>query len=143
MAHVQPEEVISALKHEPTKFEGKLQLDSVGTILQVGDGIARLYGLDDVMAGELLEFPGNIVGMALNLEEHNVGAVILGDDRTLKDGDTVKRTGTIAQVPVWEALIGRVVDALGRPVDGQGPIAAKTTRPVFGSAPNVVQRPPA
>ncbi len=142
MAHVHPEEVIAALKHELQKYDSKLRLDSVGTILQVGDGIARLYGLEDVLAGELLEFPGQTMGLALNLEEHNVGAVILGDDTALKDGDTVKRTGKIAQVPVGEALLGRVVDALGRPVDGQGPLAATATRPIFGQAPNVVQRQP-
>ncbi len=139
---IRPEEVTSILQQELEAYKGKLKLEGVGTILQVGDGIARVYGLDDCMAGELLEFPGGVMGLALNLEAHSVGAVILGSDRGLKDGDQVRRTGRIAEVPVGKALLGRVVDALGRPLDGKGAIVAETHRPIEGRAPNVVHRQP-
>src|SRR3989338_6066131 len=133
---IRPEEVTSILQQELESYKTKLKLESIGTILQVGDGIARIYGLDECMAGELLEFPGGIMGLALNLEADSIGAVILGSDRSLKDGDQVKRTGKIAQVPVGKALIGRVVDALGRPIDGLGAIAAEGSRPIESNAPS-------
>jgi F-type H+-transporting ATPase subunit alpha len=114
----------------------------VGTILQVGDGIARIWGLHDAMAGELLEFPGGVIGMVLNLEQDNVGAVLFGPDTDIKEGDAVKRTGKVAQVPVGEALLGRVVNSLGQPIDGKGPIAARHFNPVESVVPNVVQRQP-
>ena len=139
---LRPEEVTSILEQELEQFKPRLDMASVGTVLQVGDGIARLYGLDDCMAGELLEFPGGIVGMALNLEASSVGAVIFGSDMKIKDGDTVKRTGKIAQVPVGKALAGRVVNALGQPLDGKGPIVADAYRPIEGHAPSVIQRQP-
>jgi len=140
MARLKPEEVSIALKQELERYRSQVQLDSVGRVIQVGDGIARVYGLDDAMSGELLEFPNETIGMVFNLEEHHVGAVILGSDRHIKDGDVVKRTGRIASVPVGPALLGRVVDALGRPIDGKGPIVTDKFRPVESRAPNVVQR---
>ena len=142
MARLRPEEVTRALKQELERYRSKVQLDSTGHVIQVGDGIARVYGLDDAMAGELLEFPGKTMGMVFNLEEHHVGAVILGSDQHIKDGDVVKRTTRIVSVPVGPALLGRVVDALGRPLDNKGPIATKTFRPLEGRAPNVIQRQP-
>ncbi|MBI3997377.1 MAG: F0F1 ATP synthase subunit alpha [Candidatus Omnitrophica bacterium] len=142
MARLRPEEVSTALKQELERYRSRLKLDSVGRVIQVGDGIARLYGLDDAMAGELLEFPGQTMGMVFNLEEHSVGAVILGDDQHIKDGDIVKCTGRIASVPVGKALLGRVVDALGRPIDGKGPIVTDTFRPIEHRPPNVIQRQP-
>src|SRR3990167_470184 len=142
MARLRPEEVSLALQQELERYRSQVQLDSTGRVIQVGDGIARLYGLDDAMAGELLEVPGRTMGLVFNLEEHHVGAVILGSDRHIKDGDLVKRTGRIASVPVGPALLGRVVDALGRPIDGKGPIVTDSFRPVESRAPNVVQRQP-
>jgi len=142
MARLRPEEVSLALKQELERYRTQVRLDSIGRVIQVGDGIARLYGLDDAMAGELLEFPGQTMGMVFNLEEHHVGAVILGSDTHIKDGDVVKRTNRIVSVPVGPALLGRVVDALGRPIDNKGPIVTDTFRPVEGRAPNVIQRQP-
>ncbi len=142
MARLQPEEVSLALKQELERFRTQTKLDSVGRVIQVGDGIARLYGLDDAMAGELLEFPQQTIGMVFNLEEHHIGAVILGSDTHIKDGDLVKRTGRIASVPVGPALLGRVVDALGRPIDGKGPIVTDKVRPIETRPPNVIQRQP-
>ncbi|MBI4003417.1 MAG: F0F1 ATP synthase subunit alpha [Candidatus Omnitrophica bacterium] len=142
MARLRPEEVSLALKQELERYRTQVKLDSIGRVIQVGDGIARLYGLDDAMAGELLEFPGGTMGMVFNLEEHHVGAVILGSDTHIKDGDVVKRTNRIVSVPVGPALLGRVVDALGRPIDNKGPIVTDTFRPVEGRAPNVIQRQP-
>ncbi|MFQ5862561.1 MAG: F0F1 ATP synthase subunit alpha [Candidatus Brocadiales bacterium] len=139
---LRPDEVASILKKEIEGYEEKLQMESVGTVLQVGDGVARIYGLDDCMSGELLEFTNGLHGVALNLEEDSVGAVLLGSDENVKEGDTVKTTGRIVQVPVGEALLGRVVNALGQPVDGRGPIAAGTFRPIEGRAPSVVERTP-
>ncbi len=142
MAKLRPEEVSLALKQELERYRSQVQLDSIGRVIQVGDGIAQLYGLDDAMAGELLEFPGQTMGMVFNLEEHHVGAVILGSDRHIKDGDVVKRTNRIVSVPVGPALLGRVVDALGRPIDDKGPIATDTFRPIESKAPNVIKRQP-
>jgi F-type H+-transporting ATPase subunit alpha len=139
---VRPDEVASIIKREIEKYEDKLKMESVGTVLQVGDGVARIYGLDDCMSNELLEFPGGIFGIALNLEEDNVGCVLLGSDKDIKEGDTVKTTGNIVEVPVGEALLGRVVNALGQPLDGKGPIATEKTLPIEGTAPNVVERQP-
>jgi F-type H+-transporting ATPase subunit alpha len=139
---IKPEEISSILRKEIAGSRAELALESVGTVLQVGDGIARVFGLEKVMAGELVEFPGGIMGMALNLEEDSVGVVVLGEDRGIKEGDQVRCTGRIVEVPVGDALVGRVVDALGRPLDGEGPIAATKFRPVEGRAPNVVQRQP-
>ena len=139
---VRPDEVASIIKREIEKYEDKLKMESVGTVLQVGDGVARIYGLDDCMSNELIEFPGGIFGIALNLEEDNVGCVLLGSDKDIKEGDTVKTTGNIVEVPVGEALLGRVVNALGQPLDGKGPIATEKTLPIEGTAPNVVERQP-
>ena len=139
---LRPEEVSSIIEKELEGFETELKMEDTGTILQIGDGIARIYGLEKIMAGELLEFPGGVMGMVMNLEKDNVGAVLFGPDTDIKEGDVVRRTGKIAQVPVGNALIGRVVDALGRPVDGEGPVVTDKFRPVEGKAPNVVQRQP-
>ncbi|MEW6684296.1 MAG: F0F1 ATP synthase subunit alpha [Nitrospirota bacterium] len=136
------EEITEILKGQIKGFDGSVQAAEVGTVLQVGDGIAKIYGLERAMAGELLDFPGGVKGIVLNLEEDNIGAVLLGGDTVIKEGDTVKRTGRIAEVPVGEAMVGRVVDPIGVPLDGKGPIAAKDTRRVEVIAPGVVQRQP-
>jgi len=137
-----PEEVSSVIGQELEKYRGKLEMKSVGSVIQVGDGIARVWGLDDVMAGELVKFPNDIMGMVLNLETETVGVVVFGSNEAIREGDVVTRTDTVAQVPVGEALLGRVVNALGQPVDGKGPIAATKFRPLEGRAPNVVERRP-
>jgi F-type H+-transporting ATPase subunit alpha len=139
---IRPEEITSILTKELEAYKSQIEEVSVGTILSVGDNIARIYGLQDVMVGELLEFPDNQTGLALNLEEDNVGAVILGSDTNIKEGDTVKRTGKIIQIPVGEALIGRVVSTLGLPLDGQGPIVTDEFRLLETVAPGVVDRQP-
>jgi F-type H+-transporting ATPase subunit alpha len=137
-----PEEVSAVLLKELERYETKLELKTVGNVLSVGDGIARIWGLENAMAGELLKFPGDVVGMVLNLEEDNVGAVLFGADDKIKEGDAVYSTGKIAQVPVGDALIGRVVNALGQPVDGKGPIASDKFRNVETIAPGVIKRQP-
>src|SRR5678816_4003187 len=137
-----PEEVSAVLLKELERYETKLDLKTVGTVLSVGDGIARIWGLENAMAGELLKFPGDVVGMVLNLEEDNVGAVLFGADDKIKEGDSVYSTGNIARVPVGDALIGRVVNALGQPVDGKGPIASDKFRNIETMAPGVIQRQP-
>jgi F-type H+-transporting ATPase subunit alpha len=137
-----PDEVTAVIKEELRKYDHTLELESRGSILQVGDGIARVWGLEDAMAGELLEFPGGVMGMVLNLEEDNVGAVLFGPDTGIKEGDTVQRTGRVAQVPVGEALIGRVVSPLGEPLDGKGPIVTDRHRILEGRAPGVIDRQP-
>ena len=137
-----PEEVSSIIKREVEGYETKLEMESVGTVLQVGDGIARIWGLEDVMMSELVEFPGDIIGMVLNLEEDSVGAAIFGDASAVKEGDTVRRTGKVVQVPVGDAMIGRVVNPLGQPLDGKGPIVTDNFRLLEGSAPGVTQRQP-
>lgn len=139
---VRPEEITSILEKELAGYTSGPQEVGVGTVLQVGDGIARIYGLQDVAVSELVEFPGGVMGIALNLEEGNVGAVILGDDKSIKEGDTVRRTGRIIEVPVGEGLIGRVVNSLGQPVDGQGPVVTTETRLLETIAPGVVDRQP-
>ena len=139
---IKPEEITSILERELDAYKSEIEEVGVGTILQVGDGIARIYGLQECMVGELLEFPGGVQGMALNLEEDNVGAVLLGSEVGIKEGDTVKRTGKIVQIPVGEALIGRIVNALGQPLDSKGPIAATEYRLLETRAPGVVERQP-
>jgi len=139
---LKPEEVASVLQAELAQYESTLALESVGTVLQVGDGIARVYGLTDAMAGELVAFPDDVMGMVFNLEEDNVGVILFGDTQRVKEGDTVKRTEKIARVPVGPAMIGRVVNALGVPIDGKGPIVTDQFRSLESRAPGVVQRQP-
>lgn len=138
--NIKPEEITSIIKKEIEKYEKEIQTVDSGTIIQVGDGIARVYGLDDCMEGELLEFPNNIYGMALNLEQDNVGCVLLGSEEGIKEGDIVKRTNKIVQVPVGEALIGRVVNSLGEEIDGKGPISTTETRAIEVPAPSIIER---
>lgn len=135
-------EIVSVLQSEIQNYGQKLTIDEVGQVLEVGDGIARVYGLSNCLAGEMLEFENGVTGLAFNLEESSVGVVILGDYLKIKEGFTIKRTGKILQVPTGEALIGRVVDALGSPLDGKGPILSKTTRPVEFLAPGIARRQP-
>ena len=137
-----PEEVSAILAQELERYEAKLKTKSVGSVLSVGDGIARLWGLEDAMAGELIRFPGDVIGMVLNLEEDNVGAVLFGSDKDIKEGDRVERTNRIASVPVGRAMIGRVVNAIGQPVDGKGPIGADKFRNIEFKAPGVIDRQP-
>src|SRR5687768_8138026 len=137
---IQPSEISAILKREIRNFEAEAEVTEVGQVLSVGDGIARIYGLDNVQAGEMVEFPGGIRGMALNLETDNVGVVIFGNDRDIKEGDTVKRTGAIVEVPVGKELLGRVVDALGNPIDGKGPIKSKLRSRVDVKAPGIIPR---
>ena len=139
---IRADEISRIIEQKISGFERELNLQETGVIISVGDGIARIYGLQNAMAGELLEFPQGITGMVLNLEEDNIGAVIFGEDYKIKEGDLAKRTGKIAQVPVGESLIGRVVDGLGNPIDGKGPIEAKEFRNVEQTAPGVVVRQP-
>ena len=137
---IRAEEISKIIQQQVENFDKKATKSEVGTVLEVGDGIARIDGLDNVQAGELVEFPGEITGMALNLQEDNVGVVIFGSDRTIKEGDEVKRTKRIAEIPVGEGLLGRVVDPLGKPIDGKGPIATKETRLIETIAPGIVDR---
>ncbi|MGF1611323.1 MAG: F0F1 ATP synthase subunit alpha, partial [Kiloniellales bacterium] len=133
-------EISAILKDQIENFGTETDVAEVGQVLSVGDGVARVYGLDNVQAGEMVEFPGGVKGMALNLEIDNVGIVIFGDDRDIKEGDTVKRTGTIVDVPVGKGLLGRVVDALGNPIDGKGPIEGAERRRVDVKAPGIIPR---
>ena len=142
MTKIKSEEITSVIKKQLEGFDRAVETAEVGTVLQVGDGIAKLYGLEGAMSGELLEFPGGIMGIVLNLEEESVGAVLLGNDTGIKEGDLVKRTGRIAQLPVGKALLGRVVDPLGQPIDEKGPIAASETRLIEIIAPGIVARQP-
>ncbi|HZK38432.1 MAG TPA: F0F1 ATP synthase subunit alpha [Clostridia bacterium] len=137
-----PEEISSIIKEQIKKYEDKLEVKEIGTVIQVGDGIARIHGLENCMAGELLEFPGEIFGMALNLEEDNIGCVLLGSDETIREGDIVKRTKRIVEVPVGDALLGRVVNSLGQPIDGKGPIESDKFREVEKIAPGIIAREP-
>jgi F-type H+-transporting ATPase subunit alpha len=142
---IRPEEITSIIKKELEKYKGRMAMDSVGNVLQVGDAIARVYGLDDVMAGELVDFSPTIKGLVLNLEEDSVGVAVFGadnPDRNIKEGDIVKRTGTVAHVPVGPAMLGRVVNALGNPIDGKGPIITDRFRPLEFGSPSVVERQP-
>ncbi len=139
---IKVDEISELIRKQITDFEKKVDVSEIGTVLSVGDGIARVYGLENVMASELLEFPNGVFGMALNLEEDVVGTVLFGEDTLIKEGDIVKRTGRIMEVPVGEALLGRVVNAIGQPIDGKGPIDAKETRKVDIVAPGIVDRQP-
>ena len=137
---IRAEEISEIIRKQIKEYGKEVEVAETGTIISIGDGIARIHGLDKAMAGELLEFPGGVSGMCLNLEEDNVGAAILGDFEAIKEGDTVKRTGRIVEVPVGDALIGRVVDAIGQPIDGKGPINSSDFRKVEVKAPGIVQR---
>ncbi len=138
--NLRPEEISTVIKEQIKGYSSKLDVSEVGTVIQVGDGIARVYGLDNAMSGELLEFENGIFGMALNLEEDNIGVVILGPDAGIKEGDVVKLTGRVAEVPVGDAMIGRVVNALGQPIDQKGPIHTTETRPIERVALGVIAR---
>jgi F-type H+-transporting ATPase subunit alpha len=142
MAEVRPEEISAILRRQLSGFENEADIYEVGTVLQVGDGVARVYGLTKVQASELVEFPNGVMGMVLNLEEDNVGVILFGDDRLVKEGDTVRRTGKIASVPVGEALLGRVVNPLGVPIDGKGPVLTNQTLPIERKALGVIERQP-
>ena len=137
---LRPEEISSVIKEQIKNYSTKLEVSDVGTVIQVADGIARIHGLEKAMQGELLEFPGEIYGMVLNLEEDNVGAVLLGDTSSISEGDTVKTTGRVVEVPVGDALLGRVVNALGQPIDGKGPIQSKKYRQIERVASGVISR---
>jgi len=138
--NLRPEEISQIIKNEIERYEDKLEVVDVGTVIQVGDGVARVHGLENAMAGELLAFPNEVYGMVLNLEEDNVGCVLLGYDDNIVEGDIVRCTGRIVEVPVGEAMIGRVVNALGFPIDGKGPIVTDHRRPVEVKAPGVIER---
>ena len=139
---LRPEEISNIIKEQITHYQSQIKLTDVGTVVTVGDGIAHVHGLENCMSGELLEFPGGVYGMAQNLEEDLVGAVILGSDQDIREGDTVKRTKRIVEVPVGEAMLGRVVDALGKPIDGKGPIVTSEARPIESPAPGIIERAP-
>ena len=139
---LRPEEISNIIKEQITHYQSQIKLTDVGTVVTVGDGIAHVHGLENCMSGELLEFPGGVYGMAQNLEEDLVGAVILGSDQDIREGDTVKRTNRIVEVPVGEAMLGRVVDALGKPIDGKGPIVTSEARPIESPAPGIIERAP-
>ena len=127
--NLKPEEISSVIKEQIQKYSAELDVSNIGTVIQVADGIARIHGLEKAMQGELLEFPGEVYGMVLNLEEDNVGAVLLGNQKNINEGDTVKSTGRVVEVPVGDAMLGRVVNALGQPIDGKGPIHTDKYRP--------------
>lgn len=137
---IRPDEITAILKQQIERFEREIDVQNVGTVISVGDGVARVWGLEDAVASELLEFPGGVYGIALNLEEDNIGAVLLGPYTQIKEGDTVRRTGRVVEVPVGEALLGRVVNPLGQPLDGKGPIETDRFRPIEARAPGVVDR---
>jgi F-type H+-transporting ATPase subunit alpha len=139
---IKVEEISELLRKQITDFEKKVDVSEVGTVVAVGDGIARVYGLDNCMSSELLEFPNGVMGMALNLEEESVGTVLFGEDSLIKEGDVVKRTGRIMEVPVGDALLGRTVNAIGEPIDGKGPIDTKESRIVDVVAPGIIERQP-
>ena len=137
---LKPEEISSVIKEQIQRYSSKLEVSDIGTVIQVADGIARVHGLDKAMQGELLEFPGGVFGMVLNLEEDNVGAVLLGDSKNINEGDIVKTTGRVVEVPVGDAMIGRVVNALGQPIDGKGPILTNKYRQIERVASGVISR---
>ena len=137
---LKPEEISSVIKEQIERYASQLEVADVGTVIQVADGIARIHGLENAMQGELLEFPGEVYGMVLNLEEDNVGAVLLGDKRSINEGDTVKTTGRVVEVPVGDALLGRVVNALGQPIDGKGPIETEKYRQIERVASGAISR---
>ena len=130
MAELKAEEISQIIRKQIEGYEQQVEVSETGTVISVGDGIARIYGLEKAMAGELLEFPGDLFGVVLNLEEDNVGVALLGEDTKIKEGDLVKRTHRIAQVPVGEELVGRVVNAIGQPIDGKGSIVSKHYGPI-------------
>src|SRR5689334_20691256 len=136
------EEISRIIQKQIASYDKTVEVMETGTVLTVGDGIARVYGLDSAMAGELVEFPGSLMGMVLNLDADSVGVALMGPDREIREGDTVKRTGRIFDVPVGDALVGRVVNSLGEPIDGKGPIAAKQRKQVEIKAPGILQRQP-
>ena len=138
--NLKPEEISSVIKEQTKRYASELEVSDVGTVIQVADGIARIHGLENAMQGELLEFPGEVYGMVLNLEEDNVGAVLLGDNRNINEGDTVKTTGRVVEVPVGDCMLGRVVNALGQPIDGKGPIQATSFRQIERVASGVISR---
>src|ERR1700751_1960988 len=142
MAEIRPAEISEILRNEIRGFEGNVSVRETGRVLSCGDGIARIYGLQNAAAGELLEFPHSIFGMVLNLEEDNVGAALFGDPQGVSEGDEVKRTGRIAEVPVGDALLGRVVNSLGQPIDGKGPIKSAEQRRIEIKAPGIIRRQP-
>src|SRR5271168_3540804 len=142
MAQIQADEIARVLRGEIEHYEKAVNVSETGSVISIGDGIARIYGLDNVMAGEMVEFGHGVTGIALNLEEEQVGVVLLGEYQEISEGDEVRRTGKIMSVPVGEAMIGRVVNALGQPIDGKGPIATTETLPVEAIAPGVVERSP-
>src|SRR5579863_7285036 len=142
MASIRADEISRVLREEIENYEGTVNVSETGSVISVGDGIARVYGLEKVMAGELIEFTGGVSGIALNLEEDQVGAVLSGEYASIKEGDEVRRTGRIMSVPVGEHMVGRVVNALGVPIDGKGPIEAKAFNPIERLAPGVVDRMP-
>jgi len=139
---IRAEEISQVIRDQIKDYEKKVEVSETGTVLSVGDGIARVYGIEKAMAMEMVEFPGGIFGLCLNLEEDNVGVAVMGDDSKIKEGDTVKRTGRIAEIPVGEAVLGRVIDAVGQPLDGKGPIEATEFRRVEMTAPGVIARQP-
>src|SRR5437870_4845266 len=142
MAQIRADEISRLLREEIDNYERAVNVAETGSVISVGDGIARVYGLENVMAGELIEFKGGVSGIALNLEEDQVGAVLLGEFSGIKEGDEVRRTGRIMSVPVGEAMIGRVVNALGQPIDGKGPILSAAYNPIERLAPGVIERRP-
>ena len=142
LVNLRPEEISSVIKEQIRNYAARLETSDVGTVIQVADGIARIHGLDSAMQGELLEFPGQVYGMVMNLEEDNVGVVLLGGQRNISEGDTVKATGRVVEVPVGDAMTGRVVNALGQPIDGKGPIETTSTRPIERVAHGVIDRQP-
>src|ERR671929_839663 len=142
MAHIRADEITSILRQEIENYERAIDVSEIGSVISVGDGIARIHGLEKVMAGELIEFPHGVAGIAMNLEEDQVGAVLLGEYTEIKEGDEVKRTGRIMSVPVGDAMIGRVVNALGQPIDDKGSIATDKFIPVERIAPGVIDRQP-
>src|SRR6187549_3797986 len=137
---IKSDDIVNIIKSAIDTFDADAETRNVGTVVEVGDGIAQIYGLEGALASEMLEFPGGVMGLALNLEEETVGAVVLGDASAIKEGDTVKTTGRVVEVPVGQALLGRVVDPLGKPLDDKGPIKATRTRPVERIAPGVIVR---
>src|SRR3954464_1020211 len=142
MAQIKADEITKLIREQIENYESSISVDETGTVITLGDGIARVYGLDKVMAGELLSFPHGVAGIAMNLEEDQVGVVLLGEYAEIKEGDEVRRTGRIMSVPVGDAMIGRVVNALGQPIDGKGPILTTQFNPVERLAPGVVARQP-
>ena len=138
--NLKPEEISSVIKEQIKHYSTKFDVSDTGTVIQVADGIARIHGLENAMQGELLEFPNDVFGMVQNLEEDNVGAVLLGDHKNINEGDVVKTTGRVVEVPVGDALLGRVVNALGQPIDGKGPIETEKYRQIERVASGVISR---